>query len=74
MAQREYAKMQIDVLPESVIEKVIEFIKFQCFSLGVPEIEPNPFYSEVNLARIKRAIDDLDAGLGVEHELIEVDD
>jgi DNA-damage-inducible protein J len=38
------------------------------------ELEVNPFYSEMNMERISRAIDALDAGLGVEHELIEVDD
>ena len=34
----------------------------------------DPFYSEKNQARLRRAIDQLEAGLGVEHELIEVDD
>lgn len=36
--------------------------------------DPNPFYSDVNRGRIKRAIDNLEAGKGVVHELIEVDD
>jgi hypothetical protein len=35
MSNREYAKIQIDVLPDSVIEKILEFITFQRFSLGL---------------------------------------
>lgn len=35
------------------------------------EIEADPFYSVVNQERIMRGIKALDAGLGVEHELIE---
>lgn len=34
----------------------------------------DPFYSEKNQARLREAIDQLEAGLGVEHELIEVED
>ena len=34
----------------------------------------DPFYSEKNQARLRRAIDQLEAGLGVERELIEVGD
>jgi len=34
----------------------------------------DPFYSEKNQARLRRAIEQLDAGLGIEHELIEVED
>lgn len=37
--------------------------------------EPDPFYSEENMARLKKAIDDVKAGRATlkEHELIEVD-
>ncbi|MDR2600371.1 MAG: hypothetical protein LBC73_08855 [Oscillospiraceae bacterium] len=35
MSSREYAKTQIDVLPEDVVEKIIEFISFQLFSIGM---------------------------------------
>ena len=38
------------------------------------EISADPFYSEVNMERIRRGIAALNAGQGVEHELIEVDD
>ena len=35
MTNRDYVKKQIDILPESVIEKMIEFISFQKYSLGL---------------------------------------
>ena len=35
MSGRDYAKMQLDSLPEEVIEKVIEFISFQKFNIGM---------------------------------------
>ena len=34
----------------------------------------DPFWNEFNQAHLKRAIADLNAGRGVEHELIEVND
>mgnify|MGYP004508951453 FL=1 len=34
----------------------------------------DPFYSEVNMERLKKAIEDLEKGKGKEHELIEVKD
>jgi len=38
------------------------------------EITGDPFYGESNMAYLRKAIADLNAGKGVEHELIEVDD
>lgn len=38
------------------------------------EISADPFYSERNIAHLRRGIAALNAGKGVEHELIEVDD
>jgi len=35
MNNREYVKTQIDVLPESAVEKIIEFVSFQKYSLGL---------------------------------------
>ena len=35
MNKLEYAKSQLDTLPENVVDKVIEFISFQRFSLGL---------------------------------------
>ena len=37
------------------------------------DVSIDPFYSEQNQARIKKAIENLNNGKGVEHELIEVD-
>jgi len=36
MSAREYMKAQADTLPEQVVEKVLEFISFQKFSLDLP--------------------------------------
>jgi DNA-damage-inducible protein J len=39
------------------------------------EVEADPFYSEENMARLRQAIADANAGRNMtEHELIEVDD
>ncbi len=35
------------------------------------EVSADPFYDEKNMSRIMRAIDNLEAGKGVEHEIIE---
>lgn len=35
MTNREYVKTQIDTLPDGAIEKVLEFISFQKYSLGL---------------------------------------
>ncbi|MDR1665311.1 MAG: hypothetical protein LBR83_10415 [Clostridiales bacterium] len=37
MTSIEYAKNQLDLLPEPAIEKIIEFINFQRFTLGLYE-------------------------------------
>ena len=34
MTSREYIKTQADMLPEPVIERLVEFISFQKFNLG----------------------------------------
>lgn len=36
--------------------------------------DPDPFYSEANMERLRRGIAALNAGKGIEHDLIEVDD
>jgi DNA-damage-inducible protein J len=38
------------------------------------EVSVDPFYSESNMAHLRRGIASLNAGHGVEHELIEVED
>ena len=35
MSNRDYAKTQIDAMPESAVEKIVEFISFQRYSLGL---------------------------------------
>ena len=35
---------------------------------------PDPFFSETNIAHIKKSVQELRAGKGTVHELIEVDD
>jgi DNA-damage-inducible protein J len=51
------------------------FVKAAVRQQKIPfSLEVNPFYSEVNMERIQRGIAALDAGQGVEHELIEVED
>ena len=37
MSAREYMKVQADVLPEQIIEKVLEFISFQRYRTGLFE-------------------------------------
>lgn len=36
-------------------------------------VEADPFYSEANIKRLKKSIEQLEAGKGTEHDLIEVD-
>ncbi len=38
------------------------------------EVSADPFYSESNMAFLRQAVADLNAGKGVAHELIEADD
>lgn len=38
------------------------------------EISADPFYSESNMAHLRRGVDALNAGKGVEHEIIEDDE
>ena len=38
------------------------------------EISLDPFYSESNMAHLRRGIEALNAGKGVEYDIIEVDD
>ena len=38
------------------------------------EVSADPFYDEKNMSRVMRAIDNLNAGKGVEHDIIEVDE
>ena len=58
----------------SVSTAVTLFAKATLREQKIPfEIAMDPFYSEYNQARLDRAIANLDAGRGTEHELIEVE-
>ena len=57
MSNREYVKEQIDTLPEIAIERVIEFISFQKYSLGLYENDTE------YLSSIPVMVDKIKAGL-----------
>ncbi|MCM1225324.1 MAG: type II toxin-antitoxin system RelB/DinJ family antitoxin [Lachnospiraceae bacterium] len=49
------------------------FAKRVCIEKGIPfEVSADPFFSESNLNHLRRGITALNAGQGVEHDLIEV--
>ena len=51
------------------------FIKTVVRENKIPfKIEVDPFYSEENMKHLKKSINDLEEGKGVEHDLIEVED
>lgn len=51
------------------------FVKAVIREQRIPfEISADPFWSETNQAVLRRSIAELDAGHGVRHELIEVDE
>ena len=61
MTNREYIKTQIDTLPEKALEKIIEFISFQWFSLGLYDNDTDYLLSVPGMAdKIK---DELNAPL-----------
>jgi len=65
-----------DDLGLSVSTAITIFAKTVVRERRIPfSVTADPFYSEVNQTRLRRAIADMDAGINVaEHELIEVDD
>jgi len=59
----------------SVSTAVTLFAKATLREQKIPfEIAIDPFYNEYNQARLRKAIENLNAGRGTEHELIEVED
>jgi DNA-damage-inducible protein J len=74
----------VETLPESEQEFVYQFV--QKIAKGYPKASPKKscpkrltkaesdalFYSESNMAHLMRGIEQLNAGKGVEHEIIEV--
>lgn len=66
--EREKIEYLLDLVPDNKIEFVTNYLE------GIVELpkEEDPFYSEENQARLKQAMDRLEAGQGTPHELIEV--
>jgi hypothetical protein len=52
MSNREYIKMQIDALPDDVIERVVEFISFQRYSLGLYESDTDYLMSVPGMVEV----------------------
>jgi hypothetical protein len=52
MVARDYIKAQLDTLPESIIEKVLEFIFFQKFSNDLIESDEDYFASVPGMKEI----------------------
>ena len=64
-----------DEIGMSVDTAISVFAKRAVRKWGFPfEVTGDPFYSESNMNELRRRIAEMDAGKGVEHELIEVDD
>ena len=66
MSNRELAIDMINQMSEADVEKIVNY-------LNALRISADPFYSAENMARLEKAVADLDAGKGTFHELIEVD-
>ena len=50
------------------------FAKKMCRERRIPfEVSYDPFYSESNMNHLRRGIEALNAGKGIEHDIIEVD-
>ncbi|MCL2517942.1 MAG: hypothetical protein FWF15_05205 [Oscillospiraceae bacterium] len=52
MTNREYIKTQIDDLPEGVLNKIIEFITFQKFTLGLYDTDTDYLMSVPGMTEI----------------------
>ena len=50
MSNRDFAKTQIDTLPEEIIEKVVEFITFQKFNIGMYDNDTDYIHSIPGMA------------------------
>ena len=58
-------------MDESALQKVESYIRFITWEAAETE---DPFFSEVNMARLRKAAGRMESGKGTEHDLIEVDD
>ncbi len=86
MAQQTTLSVQIDGSDKQKFEQFCKavgmnvsvainmFVKKVVNEQRIPfEVSVDPFYSEANMTRLRKSIDQLNAGEGKEHELIEVD-
>ena len=55
------------------ISKKIKRDIFKSYNIFTNMKIEDPFYSVANMKRLKKSIEQLNAGKGVEHELIEID-
>ena len=58
-------------MDEDALQKVESYIRFITWEAAETD---DPFYSEVNMARLRKAARRMTEGKGAEHDLIEVDD
>lgn len=68
------AEATLNAIGIPVSTAVNVFLKAVAREHRIPfELNADPFYSDSNMRHIKRGIEALDAGKGVEHELLEDD-
>jgi len=74
-ALKESADELFDELGLNMTTAFTMFVKTAVRRRGIPfEVTIDPFYSESNMAHLREAVAALNAGKGVIHELIEVED
>jgi DNA-damage-inducible protein J len=68
------AEVTLNEIGLSMSAAINIFLKTVARERRIPfELSSDPFYSESNMAHLRRGIAALNAGKGVEHELVEVD-
>lgn len=71
---KQSAERVLDDIGLSMSAAITVFLKAVSREKRIPfELTADPFYSDSNMAHLRRGISSLNAGKGVEHELIEVD-
>ena len=73
-AVKRVAEQTFNDIGLSMNAAITVFLKACAREKRIPfELTADPFYSASNMEHIRRGVEALDAGKGVEHELIEVD-
>lgn len=71
---KQSAERVLDDIGLSMSAAITVFLKAVSREKRIPfELTADPFYSDSNMAHLRRGIASLNAGKGVEHALIEVD-